>query len=163
MGGASWSCAACHLLTETKNWPFFPNGTVCLASSAIMRCIRIHQLSTALIIHLLFSTKKKWNVCHKKFHWGFSGLSQKKFWARFDWETPWGNTEFRLGASPSVSPLSIQTCQSIHICIDLLSASVHQPRLCSIPHPQTKELFIHLWELLSAMELSSLTCLSFNN
>lgn len=48
-----------------------------------------------------------------------------------------GEEELRLGASLSVSPVSMRTCQSIHICIDLLSVPSVQDQTLGRRHTHT--------------------------
>ena len=61
---------------------------------------------------------------------------RKTFWGLFNWEARRGG-ELRLRASPSVSPVSMRTCQSIHICIDPLSVPSVQAQTLARRHTHT--------------------------
>lgn len=111
-----------------RNFSSLSNEIVCFRQPVSLQTARSKFVkSFAQIIHLLFHSLA-WSIPDEKsvriiFSTVSPRLSQKKFWVPFNWETrERGDGQPGFRASPSVSLVSIQTRQSIHICIDLLWA-----------------------------------------
>lgn len=90
--------------------------------------------SSSLLLSTVINTW--WNMCRGLFSPWLSKIESERRSEVHLIERA-GEEELRLGASLSVSPVSMRTCQSIHICIDLLSVPSVQDQTLGRRHTHT--------------------------